>query len=289
MRVTLVPVASCHCIDPNDAATLQAAQIFEEVSLVDIDLILPYRTDWREMHRVLDYCKGKGADRTVLDARFGGGESLRETLNALEQLGLIDRNEAGDVRLTARGDQLAYAPNDSDRRQLLVEALLRYLPYRIPLERASDEERSVLDAPTVERIWQVDMRLGQPRNRVEEARTFFFRLADDAGLGTYRRGVRGQTTRLELAPDFREQIYNGLADLEGVRPDAAPEAEQPEEDVSPPVESTELSEDAPVSDIAPGNHGNRPETSLSIQVDMSDWDLDKIEAFLRMIGYLEEP
>ncbi len=79
-------------------------------------------------------------------------------------------------------------------------------PYRIPFERALADGLEVIEAPWVEHVWQVDMRLGQPRNRVAEARTFFFRLADAAGLGTYRRGVRGQTTRLELSDDFAEQV-----------------------------------------------------------------------------------
>ena len=91
---------------------------------MEAELILPYRTDWREMSRILEYCKGKGADRSTLDARFGGGESLRETLNALEQLALIERDDTGDVRLTPFGDRLAYAPNESERRLILIEAML---------------------------------------------------------------------------------------------------------------------------------------------------------------------
>ncbi|HYI15489.1 MAG TPA: hypothetical protein VEX37_08865, partial [Thermomicrobiales bacterium] len=171
-----------------------------------IEVALPYRSDWREMSNVLDYCKGKGADRGSLEARFGAGESLRETLNALEQLGLVERGDSGDTRLSARGEALAYAPDQAHLRERLIEALLGYAPYRFPLERALAADMTVLDGPWIEHIWQVDMRLGQPRNRVEEARTFFYRLADEAGLGTYRRGVRGQTTRLELVADFRDRL-----------------------------------------------------------------------------------
>ena len=250
------------------------------------ELILPYRTDWREMSRVLDYCKGKGADRSALDARFGGGESLRETLNALEQLGLIIRNEGGDVRLTSFGERLAYAPGDAEERRILVQALLRYPPYRIPLERAVDDRLTLLDAPNVERIWQVDMRLGQPRNRVEEARTFFFRLADDAGLGTYRRGVRGQTTRLELKPGFAETVSALLSEVDEwpPEPEAVDSGQSP--DTAPDLRAaTDLSQ--PIR-INPTARVTRPETSLSIQVDMSDWELDKIESFLEMIGYLDK-
>lgn len=250
------------------------------------ELILPYRTDWREMSRVLDYCKGKGAERAVLDARFGGGESLRETLNALEQLGLIARSDVGDVRLTPAGDRLAYATSETEERLLLVGAMLRYRPYRVALERALDSGLSVLDAPTVERIWQVDMRLAQPRNRVEEARTFFFRLADDAGLGTYRRGVRGQTTRLELSPDFSQALGDVLTALDEPVPEPEPEA-LPEEPVPHAGTSPRVATPAPVR-INPAARATRPETTLSIQVDMSEWELDKIEAFLAMIGYLDE-
>jgi Mn-dependent DtxR family transcriptional regulator len=261
---------------------------------MDNELTLPYRTDWREMSRVLEYSKGKGADRSTLDARFGGGESLRETLNALEQLQLIDRDDTGDVRLTPFGDKLAYAPNESERRLVLIEALLGYRPYRIPLERAVDERMTLLDAPWLERIWQVDMRLGQPRNRVEEARTFFFRLADDGGLGSYRRGVRGQTTRLELVSDFVETVGGLIQELEErtslleTAAEAAPAMPAFERKPRPPVDLRQPVRLVPAVREERPAAGSAAETMLSIQVDMSDWDLDKIESFLRMIGYLGE-
>jgi Mn-dependent DtxR family transcriptional regulator len=270
-----------------------------------IEVALPYRTDWREMSSVLDYCKGKGADRSALEARFGAGESLRETLNALEQLGLIERSDAGDVRLTVLGERLAYAPDRVQLRARLVEALLSYAPYRFPLERAVADAAELLDAPWVEHIWQVDMRLGQPRNRVEEARTFFFRLADEAGLGTYRRGVRGQTTRLELSSSFASTLRPLLqresaelavpVDSMSVSPDrgreratnAAPETAQMTGPgpamAGGPLQRVELPE------LPASVTGTPGPLSLSIQVDMSNWELDKIEAFLRMVGYLPRP
>jgi hypothetical protein len=248
------------------------------------ELILPYRTDWRELARVLDYCKGKGAERAALDARFGGGESLRETLNALEQLGLMQRSETGDVRLTSLGDRLAYAASDAESRLVLVEAMLLYWPYRVPLERALDGNLTVLDAPAVERIWQVDMRLAQPRNRVEEARTFFFRLADDAGLGTYRRGVRGQTTRLEFTQDAPATVRTVLATLGNSPADRKSPAEENPAPVPPPEEIRPRS-----VRISHAPDAGRPAVDLTVHVDMSGWELDKIESFLTMIGYLDKP
>ena len=290
------------------------------------ELALPYRTDWRELHNVLEYCKGKGADRGALEARFGAGENLRETLNALEQLDLIARNDSGDVRLSALGERLAYAPDATHRREWLTEALLGYAPYRFPLQRAAADGLRLLDAPWVEHLWQVDMRLGQPRNRVEEARTFFFRLADEAALGTYRRGVRGQTTRLELAPDIAERLSRAQAALAAAEADRAaahpaqvaavgsaarlaPSARQPRAAVgaSPaPVTRAVVDDAVPVeagggqavrvaANIAtaarPGQPWSsgiaepyQPGVTIAIQVDVTDWDIDKIAALLRLIG-----
>lgn len=239
------------------------------------ELTLPYRTDWRDIAAVLDYCKGKGADRATLDARFGSGEGLRETLNALEQLELAERDERGDVRLTDLGDRLAYAPDAPTRHGVLLEALLAYRPYRVPLERAVADRLGLLDGPWVEHVWQVDMRLGQPRNRVEEARTMFFRLADETGLGSYRRGVRGQTTRLELVDDFAQRV-GPLLDLP---------LSEPQPPAPPPVDArvpsaTSTSPTAPVAaTLAPAG------ATLAIQVDLTNWELEKIEAFFRLIGY----
>jgi hypothetical protein len=255
------------------------------------EIALPYRTDWREMSSVLDYCKGKGADRGALEARFGAGESLRETLNALEQLGLIERAESGDVRLTMSGEQLAYAPDQARLRARLIEALLGYPPYRFPLERAVADSAALLDGPWVEHIWQVDMRLGQPRNRVEEARTFFFRLADEAGLGVYRRGVRGQTTRLELSEDFVSTLLPLLQravprSVESVAPERQPATSMPALDsVSPPA-GPRAGGPFPGGKVGLDLGDSGDVAALSIHVDMSDWDLDRIESFLRLIGYL---
>ena len=271
-----------------------------------IESALPYRSDWREMSNVLDYCKGKGADRGSLEARFGAGESLRETLNALEQLGLVERSDGGDTRLTGRGEALAYAPDQAHLRERLIEAMLAYPPYRFPLERALATDMSVLDGPWVEHIWQVDMRLGPPRNRVEEARTFFYRLADEAGLGTYRRGVRGQTTRLELIRDFGERLHPVIERIASSQPgtvlpadrratpsdppDPRPVA-QPAQDATP-TQVLDAGGDVvpPVGPLQAGAAGAQMLPGLpqgiSIQIDMSSWELDRIEGFLRLIGYL---
>ncbi len=238
---------------------------------------LPYRTDWQDMAALLDYAKGSGADRTALDARFGAGESMRETLNALDQLELIVRDDSGGARLTELGDRLAYAPTETERLRVLVEALAGYGPYRTPFERALADGLDVIEAPWVEHVWQVDMRLGQPRNRVAEARTFFFRLAAAAGLGTYRRGVRGQTTRLELASDFAAQLSGLLA-----QPSSEPALPAP-----PPTDAPVSHQPQPEPFMtlppAPATAPNAP--AITITVDMTDWDLDRIEAFLRMVGY----
>ena len=274
-----------------------------------IEFALPYRSDWREMSNVLDYCKGKGADRGSLEARFGAGESLRETLNALEQFGLVERSDSGDTRLTSRGEALAYAPDQAHLRERLIETMLAYAPYRFPLERALATEMTVLDGPWVEHIWQVDMRLGQPRNRVEEARTFFYRLADEAGLGTYRRGVRGQTTRLELAAEFGERlrpIVERNASVQqpardrpaigGVAPVDLPAerlATTFAQDPAPVPASDAGSGASPARLVQTGATGDQAQPGLpglppgiSIQVDMSNWELERIEGFLRLIGYL---
>jgi hypothetical protein len=238
-----------------------------------VGVILPYRTDWREMAAVMEYCKGKGADRAVLDARFGSGEGLRETLNALEQLAVVTRDDTGDVRLTDLGERLAYAPDRAARQAVLLEALTAYAPYRIPFERALGDGLELLDGPWVEHVWQVDMRLGQPRNRVEEARTLFFRLADEAGLGSYRRGVRGQTTRLELSADFAERIAP-LLDL----PEALPaQAAAPSDSLPATSPAAWQARHSPAA--APAG------VTLAMQVDLTEWELDKIAAFFRLIGY----
>lgn len=133
-------------------------------------------------------------------------------------------------------------------------------------------------APWVEHVRQVDMRLGQPRNRVVEARTFFFCLAAAAGLGTYRRGVRGQTTPLELAADIAERI--------------GPLLERPVEALQRPTEAADAPEQSraevratPALEVGLPARQQAGIPALSITVDMTDRDLERIAAFLKLIGY----
>ncbi len=252
-----------------------------------MDILLPYRTDPRLLFQVLEYAKGRGVDRSVLEARLGGGEPLRETLNALEQLGLIERDDA-EIRLTELGRRLAYATDATERRRELARVVLSYPPYAGAIERALREGLAVIDGPWVERVWQVEMRLGQPRNRVEEARTFFFKLAEEAGLGVFRRGVRGQPSRLILAPDIEEQVRALrplLAQPEPVRgADSAASAAAPE------LESVTATAEPQASPVAVRRRTLEGErhlaVSVTVTVDLTAWDLAKIEAFFRLLGVL---
>jgi hypothetical protein len=245
-----------------------------------MQVMLPYRTDWRSVMSMLDYVKGKGADRPALEARLGAGESFRETLNTAEQLGLVEREESGEIRLTLSGQQIAYASNEAGGRRELALALCRYAPYRVPFERAIQESLRVIDGPSVEHTWQVNIRLAQPRNRVEEARTFFFRLADEAGLGSFRRGVRGQPTRLELVDGFHSLVADLLRETDG-EPET-PEAPDLPVDVS-------QTPGAPAASLTLTPSTSPGGISMEIHVDMTEWDLDRIEAFLEMVGMRARP
>ncbi len=244
-------------------------------------ILLPYRTDPRLLFQVLEYAKGRGIDRSVLEARLGGGEPLRETLNALEQLGLIAR-DASEIRLTETGRRLAYATDALERQRELARVVLSYPPYGGVIERALREGLSVIDGPWVERVWQVEMRLGQPRNRVEEARTFFFKLAEEAGLGLFRRGVRGQPSRLVLAPDLEERVRALRPLLSGAGGEVEPA----------PTESAAVSPVTTVSSkVAVGSVPERTiagppgaAVTIMVSVDLTAWELEKIEAFLRLLG-----
>ncbi|MFN3336501.1 MAG: hypothetical protein ACK42I_03250 [Thermomicrobium sp.] len=250
-------------------------------------ILLPYRTDPRLLFQVLEYAKGRGVDRSVLEARLGGGEPLRETLNALEQLGLIQRDDA-EVRLTEAGRRLAYAADAAERRRELARMVLRYPPYGGAIERALREGLSVIDGPWVERVWQVEMRLGQPRNRVEEARTFFFKLAEEAGLGVFRRGVRGQPSRLVLAPDLEEQVRA----LRPLFAQAEPLRGVSEEESEEQLKRAEVQPEMPPRPAAEGISeagGRVPFTvTMTVSVDLTTWELEKIEAFLRLLGMVPE-
>jgi len=244
-------------------------------------ILLPYRTDPRLLFQVMEYAKGRGIDRSLLEARLGGGEPLRETLNALEQLGLIER-DASEIRLTEAGRRLAYATDALERQRELARVVLSYPPYGGVIERALREGLSVIDGPWVERVWQVEMRLGQPRNRVEEARTFFFKLAEEAGLGIFRRGVRGQPSRLVLASDLEERlrVLRPLLSGGGAEPEPAPREPAAVSGVT--TVSSELAS-APVPErtiAAPAGAA----VTITVSVDLTAWELEKIEAFLRLLG-----
>lgn len=246
------------------------------------EISLPYRTDWPEMLSVIDYIKGSGVDRATLDARFGAGETLRETLNALEELGLIARDDGSFLRLTGRGERLAYAMTEEERTEVLVESFLDYAPYGVPLVRARDDGRGVIDGPWLERIWQVDMRLGQPRNRVEEARTFFLRLAEVAGLGSFQRGVRGQPSRLELGPGFTGLLNEVEEQVRSRAPRSGGSG------LSGEAQSGSHSDEKDPAPSAPAARDGGPPAASGVQViitvDMTEWELERVERFLDLLA-----
>lgn len=234
---------------------------------------LPYRCEWSDVIRLVEHVRARpDADRSHLEARIGKGESFTETLNAAVQFSLIEEKPSGTYNLTAeRGRGLAYAASDDERQQILLQIITTYEPYSVPLERALRDDQDQLESPTVIRIWQVDMSLGQRDTRVKEGVTFFFKLCQEANLGQYVRGYGKRPGRVELSASGQGMFRQAL-ELETPQEVVTEPSAEPTEGLAPPGEPKEEVTTPP-----------RMGASIQVNVDMTEWDLDKIRSFFRII------
>lgn len=243
------------------------------------DNTLPYGTSGDSMLKLLDAIKKKQGDEKGIRAIYSGGK-FDSTRKSLEVLGIID-----GLNLLPIGKELAFETNETKKQDVFLKTILNYPPYEYFLtyiHQAGYSEET--DIELVKNFWGRNDYGSSPNNR-DEGVSVFCHCIELAGLGEYVVGRRGKTSRIKWSPNTRIKIESAM----GALPQAVSEEPEGGEDL-PVCEHviTRVNESEPTSagSIAKNGEDNffnkiRIAPNITINVDMSEWDTEKITTFFK--------
>lgn len=241
------------------------------------DKTLPYGTSGDSVLKLLDAIKKKQGDEKGIRAIYSGGK-FDSTRKSLEILGIIE-----GLNLLPVGKELIYETNESKRQATFLKVILNYPPYEyfltyIHQNMSSDET----DIDLIKNFWGRNDYGSSPNNR-DEAVSVFCNFIALAGVGEYIVGRRGKNSRIKWSSNVPQIIENFMAKL----PQQSDEVENDNADTV--IEKADISlenrektlssESLSVNDNLIGTIKIIP--NISINVDMSEWDTEKIIAFFK--------
>lgn len=254
------------------------------ISIPKKETILPYGTTSDNVVKLLDAIKNKQGDEKGIRAVYSGSK-FDSTQSALETLNIIS-----GLALTELGKQIVFEDDVEKKQTAYLRAVLSYSPYDYFLSFISQSESPVeTEVETLKNFWGRN-NYGTANNRSEGAPVCFtfFQLA---GLGEYVIGRKGKSTRFvwrENYSDLIEQVKRndalpqvkkaGAAEEEATSSssDEANNGSDSIDEIHPRLGNSSFSNEKKMHSIVPAN--------IEITVDMTEWDLDKIEKFLRLIN-----
>lgn len=248
------------------------------------EYVLPYGTTADNIAKLLDAIKNKHGDDKGIKATYSGSK-YETTQAALEALGIIS-----GLTLTSLGKSIAFEADESKKKKAFLKAVLGYAPYEYFLSYITQgTPPAETELETLKNYWGRN-NYGTANNR-SEAAPVCFSILQLAGLGEYIIGRKGKNTRFVWVENYAEIIKQ-------TKQDDGSSAEEEKAPLPPEVtfqtnggnpKPTELDEHnlAPMSN-APSiiyKHASAIiPTNIEIKVDMTEWDLEKISAFLKIIN-----
>lgn len=243
---------------------------------------LPYGTTSDNIVKLLNAIKNKQGDDKGIRATYTGTK-FETTQTALETLGIIS-----GLELTTLGKSIAFESDENKRKIAYLKAVLGYTPYEYFLSFITQSTTPTeTDIETLKNFWGKSS-FGTANNR-SEAATVFFSILQLSGLGEYIIGRKGKKTRFVWASNYSEIIKRM----------------KPEYDMSSEEEKT-LQEEATEINIEKAKNAEMDEhilttkndlpvalhrhinaimpTNIEIKVDMTEWEIEKISSFLKIIN-----
>jgi len=260
----------------------------EETPQEVLDKTLPYKTDDQDVLRLIEAIKRKPDNEKAIREVYNKAnfETSRKTL---EILSILDER----LSFSAEGKELAIEKDDNQREKLFLKFFLRYPPYGHFLESISHngDLSSTTDTESIKDYWWKHNYGSSTSNR-EDGIVTFGKLVQLAGLGKFITGRRGQPSRVEwnqnakslidaaCSSETNEQIleegidsdFNQITDFDSAQvPNNYP--------LNTHVSTVETREHTEQSSLK----GSIPKVipSISINVDMSEWDTSKIFTFFK--------
>ncbi len=246
---------------------------------------LPAYTTVENILLLLDVLKRKTKEDDV-KAIFGkGGSAYTNTKSALRTFGFIENDS---LELTDKGRRVVYS-EEVDRKKEIQKVLVSYPPYEVFLLNLLQKENfSVTEVDEIINFWGKANNGSTERNR-EDGAKLFMSIVDYLELGRTVRGSRGgNATRIEWKEDVKGRIRDML-DSQNILdvPVEIKENESQEiivveqgvnDDILPDSSVQNALRDESVK-LRHANVVGNPH--ITINVDMSDWNEEKIKLFFK--------
>ncbi|MFG3818160.1 hypothetical protein [Limnothrix redekei] len=265
----------------------------EDTSSKVSGVTLPYGVDDNDILRLIDAIKRKPDNEKAIKEIYNKS-NFETARKALEIFGILDNQ----FSFSLSGKNLAIEREGSRKQELFLGFFLSYPPYGHFLENLSHTNAlSATETESVKDYWWKH-NYGSSGNNREEGVVTFGKLIQLAGLGKFISGRRGKPSRIEwslnaktlidkactpdeessdLAEQFevpassREHADSALATVNDVLDNPKEEA------VNPNIHTDKLSS----PQVASPNTALNIIPNISINVDMSDWDNNKIITFFK--------
>lgn len=245
---------------------------------------LPAYTTVENILLLLDVLKRKTKEDEV-KAIFGkGGSAYTNTKSALRTFGFI-KNDS--VELTDKGRRVVYS-EDVDRKNEIQKVLVSYPPYEVFLLNLLQKENlTITEVDEIINFWGKANNGSTERNR-EDGAKLFMSIIDYLEFGKTVKGRGVNATRIEWKEDVKGRIRDMLDSQNNTSVSIESNENESEEIIAvergvkgehfsdPSVQNTLSDESISKRHV---NVVNYPH--ITINVDMSDWDGEKIKLFFK--------
>ena len=250
-----------------------------------LEAILPYGTTSDNIVKLLDAIKNKQGDEKGIKAVYTGSK-FDSTQAALETLKIIS-----GINLTDIGKSIVFESDDTKKKTAFLNAVLAYPPYEYFLSyitQSAPVAETEIDA--LKNFWGKN-NYGTANNR-SEAAPVCFSIFQLAGLGEYVIGRKGKSTRFIWKEDFTDIIKRTQISTVDSPADQETFLESGNDVPTVEYDNTSITDNGnteKAASITPNviypttRICSIIPTNLEIKVDMTEWELDRIEKFFEII------
>ena len=264
---------------------------------VKVDETLPYGANADDVLKLIDAIKTKpGNDQGI--KQVYGKPNIENSRKVLKVLGI----SLDGLNLSDDGRKYAYETDDTKKQLILLRLILKYPAYEYFLLNVSNDELSETSLENIQNYWGKHS-YGNSENNRSNATTIFGQLIELSGLGTFKIGRKGKATRVEWNDNAQslirktysdissqnnkiEQTNNtesssqlSLIDLGDFKGSKTEENESYSQNT---VEETELVREVLEKSFSNDKQKNSlSKIDISVNIDMTDWDIDKITSFFK--------
>ena len=252
-----------------------------------VEILLPYGTTSDNIVKLLDAIKNKQGDEKGIKAVYTGSK-FDSTQATLETLKIIS-----GISLTEIGKSIVFESDSIKKEAAFLKAVLGYPPYEYFLTFVTQSMPVVeTEIDALKNFWGKN-NYGTANSR-SEAAPVCFSIFQLAGLGEYIIGRKGKSTRFVWKENFDEIIKEAQSNdnissetdealVEYTTDTPGVKVENNAIDINDSKPNENVTFSSPVVVHQATDIGTIIPASLEIKVDMTEWELDRIEKFFDII------